>query len=94
MEKLKVELARKIAKLDKFRRHPIYPLDICIDGTGFTYHVFTDTWWKLRTYPLPDHFRIQAERHLLSEPSSMDEVLETVSDDIRDTILFNINLFR
>jgi len=49
------------------------------------------------TYPLPSDFYEKIRKETggkLRGDSSIEEVLETVPDDIRDTILFNINLFR
>jgi len=96
------EIIEKIAKLDKFKRDSRYGYFIYIDGTGFMYNASTNTWWKLRgpyvhTYPLTDDFYEKIRKETggkLRGDSSIEEVLETVPDDIRDTILFNINLFR
>ena len=96
------EIIEKIAKLDKFKRDSRYGYFIYIDGTGFRYNASLNRWWKIQepyiyTYPLPDDFyekMINQAGHFASKKlSSIDEVLETVSDDIRDTILFNLNLF-
>jgi len=95
------EIIEKIAKLDKFKRDSRYGYFIYIDGTGFMYNASTNTWWKLRgpyvhTYPLTDDFYEKIRKETVGniyESSSIDEVLETVSDDTRDTILFNLNLF-
>jgi len=97
------EIREKILKLDKCRSSTKYYWDIRIDGTGFTYDVNSNTWWKLPepyiyTYPLPDDFyekiRNEVGHYEFQKASSIDEVLETVSDNIRDSILFNLNLFR
>jgi len=98
------ERQNKILKLDKFEmltQHYYYA--IYIDGTGFRYNASLNRWWKIpepyiHTYPLPDGFydeMINQTGYFASKKlSSIEEVLETVSDDIRDSILFNINLFR
>jgi len=98
------ERLEKILKLDKFGRAYKYGSSICIDGTGFRYNVLYDRWLKLIepyvfTYPVPDDgfydkIRTETNRYSIHKPSSIEDVLETVSDDIRDTILFNLNLFR
>jgi len=97
------EIFNKILYLDKFNIFPQYPLYIYIGGTGFMYDAYLGRWWKLPepyvyTYPVPDdfHYKVRKETgsNINGESSSIEEVLETVSDDIRDTILFNINLFR
>ena len=104
MKKLSAEeIKEKILKLDKFETLTQHYWDIRIDGTGFTYDVCSNAWWKLPepyiyTYPLPDDFyekiRNEVGHYEFQKASSIDEVLETVSDDIRDSILFNLNLFR
>jgi len=102
MKKLmRKEIAEKILKLGKFRRHPGYRWYIYIDGTGFRYDVLNNHWIKLvephiYTYPLLDDFfeKLREVEYGVEKPSSIDEVLDTVPDDILDTILFNINLFR
>jgi len=100
---MRKEIAEKILKLDKFEMVSTYSWDIYIDGTGFRYHAPSDRWYKLRepyvyTYPVADDFYnkiIMETRYFTANKlSSIDEVLETVPDDIKDTILFNINLFR
>jgi len=104
MKKLsREEKKERILKLNKFESVSIYGWSIYIDGTRFRYHVILNMWWKLRgsyvhVCPLPIGFfgkiRNENNGHSPHERSSIDEVLETVSDDIRDTILFNLNLFR
>jgi len=104
MKKLsKEEIFKKMLNLDKFEiLTQYYYYAIYIDGTGFTYNVIGNTWYKLigsyvYTYPIPYGFygKIINETgsFVFHEDSSIDEVLETVPDDIRDTILFNLNLF-
>jgi len=104
MENLSVEEKKeKILKLDKFERISGYSLCVYIDETGFWQDVYLGRWCKLvephiHTYPLDgdfyDKIRNETSSNISSEASSIEEVLEAVSDDIRDTILFNINLFR
>jgi len=97
------EIFDKMSRLDKFERDSKYGHFIYLDGTGFRYNTFFNTWLKLiesyvYTYPLPDDFYEKIGKEIgyyeLHKTSSIDEVLEEVSDDIRDTILFNLNLFR
>ena len=104
MKKLSAEERwKKILKLDKFETLTQRYYTIYIDGTGFRHHVALDRWWKIQepyiyTCPLPDDFyekiRNEVGHYEFQKASSIDEVLETVSDDIRDSILFNLNLFR
>jgi len=104
MKKLSREQIReKILKLDKFERVSEYDWSVYIDGTGFKYNSRTNTWWKLMgpyiyTYPLPSDFYEKIINktceYITPKASSIDEVLETVPNDIRDSILFNLNLFR
>jgi len=93
----------KLLKLDKFEIISGYYYVLYIDGTEFRYNVSTNTWLKLvepHIYTHPVHYNFyrkiikEGGINVAQESSSIEEVLETVSDDIRDTILFNINLFR
>jgi len=104
MKKLsREEIREKILKLDKFERASGYDWSVYIDGTEFMYHLYTNTWWKLieprvYTHPIPSDFyekiRKEVGINVIQKASSINEVLETVSNDIRDSILFNLNLFR
>jgi len=104
MKKLsREEIREKILKLDKFESISIYGWSIYIDGTGFVYDVYLGWWWKLiesgvYNYPVPDDFHGKIKKETVSfgthGASSTEEVLEAVTDDIRDSILFNLNLFR
>jgi len=104
MEKLIEEEKReKLLKLDKFGSISGCSWSIYISGTGFMYHPFFNRWFKLiepHVYMHPVYYdfyekiRKGGGINVVQESSSIEEVLETVSDDIRDTILFNINLFR
>ena len=104
MKKLSAEeMGKKIVKLDKFERFFKDYYFIYIDGTGFTYDVSLGCWFKLSepyvyTYPISYDFfrkiRNEIGHYEFQKASSIEEVLEAVSDDIRDSILFNLNLFR
>jgi len=102
MKKLsEAQIRERVLKLDKFEMVSGYSWYVCIDGTGFMYNIINNTWWRRRepyvlTYPpaFYDKIRNETVSNINSEASSIEEVLEAVSDDIRDTILFNLNLFR
>jgi len=102
MKKLSAEeIKEKILKLDKFETLTQHYWSIYIDGTGFRYDMYANIWWNLSgqmiyTHPLSDDFFEKIRNETggnIFKCSSIDEVLEEVSDDIRDTILFNLNLF-